>query len=75
MKGDFSNLYFRPGDNYSGTLQQQGRVFSDQDANAADVIARHLRRLLGRDIIGPGVAGVPSDQTESVQVLTAESDG
>ncbi|MCB1852636.1 MAG: hypothetical protein KDI83_17965 [Gammaproteobacteria bacterium] len=75
MKGDFSNLYFRPGDNYSGTLQQQGRVFSDQDANAADVIARHLRQLLGRDIIGPGVAGVPSDQTESVQVLTAESDG
>ncbi|MES9852190.1 MAG: DUF6519 domain-containing protein [Candidatus Thiodiazotropha sp. L084R] len=75
MKGDFSKLNFRPDDNYTGILQQQGRVFSDQDANAADTIGRHLRQLLGRDTIGPGVAAVPSDQPEALQVLTAESDG
>ena len=75
MKGDFSNLQFRPTDNFTGALYQQGRAFSDQDGNASDAIGRHLRQLLGRDTIGPGVAAVPIDLPDSLKVLAAETDG
>jgi hypothetical protein len=75
MKGDFSRLQFRPTDNFTGTLFQQGRVFSDQDGNAADSIGRHLRQLVGRDSIGPDLAGIPADRPDALQVLSAATDG
>ena len=75
MKGDLSQYRFRASDNFTGTLFQQGRAFSDQDGNSADAIGRHLRQLLGRDAIGPGVAAVPHEEAESLKILEAESDG
>ena len=75
MKGDLSQYRFRAWDNFTGTLFQQGRAFSDQDGNSADAIGRHLRQLLGRDAIGPGVAAVPHEEAESLKILEAESDG
>ncbi|MGF1625580.1 MAG: DUF6519 domain-containing protein [Alphaproteobacteria bacterium] len=75
MKGDLSQYRFRAADNFTGTLFQQGRAFSDQDGNSADSIGRHLRQLLGRDTIGPGVAAVPQEDGDSLKVLEAESDG
>lgn len=75
MKGDLSQYSFRASANFTGTLFQQGRAFSDQDGNAADAIGRHLRQLLGRDTIGPGVAAVPQEEKESLKILQAASDG
>lgn len=75
MKGDLSQYGFRAAANFTGTLFQQGRAFSDQDGNAADAIGRHLRQLLGRDTIGPGVVAVPKEQKDSLKILQATSDG
>jgi len=75
MKGDFSQSRFRPTDNFTGTLYQQGRVFSDQDGNSADAIGRHLRQLLGRDTIGPGIVAVPKEAQDSLRIVGASSDG
>ncbi|SFA78529.1 hypothetical protein SAMN05421688_0868 [Poseidonocella pacifica] len=75
MKGDFSQNRFRAADNYTGTLYQQGRAFSDQDGNSADAIGRNLRQTLGRDTIGPGVVAVPQEAPDSLRILQADSDG
>lgn len=75
MKGDFSNLDYRPKHNYTGVLHQQGRGLLDQDGNAATEIERHLRWRLGQDTIGPRVVGVPAAVPDSLQVIRAESDG
>ena len=75
MKGDLSQYSFRATANFTGALFQQGRAFSDQDGNAADAIGRHLRQLLGRDTIGPGVAAVPQEEADSLKILQAASDG
>jgi hypothetical protein len=75
MKGDLSQYRFRATANFTGTLFQQGRAFSDQDGNATDAIGRHLRTLLGRDTIGPGVAAVPREEKDSLKILQAASDG
>ena len=73
MKGDLSRYSFRAEANFTGTLFQQGRAFSDQDGNAADAIGRHLRQVLGRDVIGPGVAAVPQEEGDSLKILEAAS--
>ena len=75
MKGDLSQYSFRAAANFTGTLFQQGRAFSDQDGNSADAIGRHLRQLLGRDTIGANVAAVPQEAKDSLEVLEAKSDG
>lgn len=75
MKGDFSQQRFDPTADYTGVLYQQGRVFLDQDGNAADAIGRHLRALLASDTIGPGVVAVPAEHPDALQVLQATSDG
>lgn len=75
MKGDFSSFRFRAAANFTGTLFQQGRAFSDQDGNSADAIGRHLRQLLGRDTIGPNVAAVPKEEQDSLLIQEAQSDG
>jgi ribosomal protein L7/L12 len=75
MKGDFSKLAYRPRDNHTGVLHQQGRVFLDQDGNAAGDIARHLRHRLGRDTIGPDRVGIPAAEPDGLKVEQAEADG
>jgi len=75
MKGDFSHYKFLPAANFTGTLYQQGRAFSDQDGNSADAIGRHLRTLLGRDTIGPHVVAVPAEHPAALELLEAHSDG
>lgn len=75
MKGDFSKLQFDPSDNFTGVLHQQGRVLLDQDWNAANAIASHLRQMQGRDAIGANVAAVPGEASGSFQVVQASTDG
>lgn len=81
MKGDFSVYEYVPNPkkhprvNTTGTLYQQGRVFTDRDGNAADAIFRHQRALLGRDTIGHHVVGVPAEDRDALKVLQAQNDG
>lgn len=56
MKGDFSRFTFDPRKRYTGVRLQQGRVQLDADWNEQLDIASHLRRILARDLIGPGGA-------------------
>jgi hypothetical protein len=71
MKGDFSKLSLRGKENLTGVLYQQGRVRLDQDDNAEQFIGGELRRLLGQDVIGAGVAAVPADESAGFQVTQA----
>jgi hypothetical protein len=75
MKGDFSDWNLRPLDNLTGVLRQQGRVSLDQDGNAANMIASHLRQMQGRDAIGPNVAAVPAEAKDSFKVTQAVTNG
>jgi hypothetical protein len=75
MMGDFSRFDFSPLDNFTGVLEQQGRVRLDQDGNAATEIGRHLRSLLGRDVIGPHRVAVPAEVHDSLAIVAASSDG
>ncbi len=59
MKGDFSNLRFRPTKHYTSVLQQQGRVSLDSDANEQCAIYDHLRDTETGDFVGRW--GGPSD--------------
>lgn len=71
MKGDFSKWALNTLDNVTGVLHQQGRALADTDWNAADVIARHLRQLQGRDAFGPHVVAVPQELKDSFKVMKA----
>lgn len=77
MKGDFSKWQFDPKNNFTGVLHQQGRVLLDSDWNAQTRITNNWQDTAGKDIIGPGVAGVPSDAQNSfkVQNATLNSEG
>jgi hypothetical protein len=75
MKGDFSRWAFDAGDNLTGVLSQQGRVFTDPDITAITQIASHWRQTLGRDAIGGAVAAVPAATPAGWQVTAAQSDG
>ena len=71
MRGDFSRWYFDSKDNFSGVLHQQGRVLLDGDWNAETSIINHWQDTAGRDIIGPGVAAVPSGEVDNLKILAA----
>ncbi len=71
MKGDFSKWEFDVHDNYTGVLHQQGRALIDQDWNASNQIVSYLRKLQGRDAIGPNVAAVPAEVKDSFRVIDA----
>ncbi|MEM0921583.1 MAG: DUF6519 domain-containing protein, partial [Pseudomonadota bacterium] len=75
MKGDFSWFDHRARDNYTGVLEQQGRVRLDRDGLAAEEIARGLRSLMGRDAFGPGRVAVPAEASDSLRVVAASADG
>lgn len=72
MKGDFSKLAHRPTDNFTGVLQQQGRVLLDADWNSADLINSYLRQTLAQDSIGANVVAVPASERDSFLVEQAE---
>ncbi|ASC73037.1 hypothetical protein XM38_039990 [Halomicronema hongdechloris C2206] len=57
MKGDFSNWYFDPNDNFSGVLEQQGRVRLDRDGLAQTQITTHWQDTTGQAVLGPGGDG------------------
>ncbi len=75
MKGDFSQLNFEPDANYTGVLHQQGRVLLDQDWNAGTDINRHLREILGQDVIGPDLVGIPAAEPGNWRITQAQADG
>ena len=75
MKGDFSNWYFDPNDNFNGVLEQQGRVHLDSDELADTQITTHWQDTAGKDIIGPGVAAIPADDVNAFKVIAAEVQG
>jgi hypothetical protein len=71
MKGDFSRWEFDPLANYSGVLYQQGRVRTDVDDNAETQITDHWRKRAAQDIIGAGVAAVPTGSAAGFKVVEA----
>ena len=75
MKGDFSWIDYRPAENYTGVLEQQGRVRLDRDGIAAQEIGRNLRNLMCRDTFGPGRDAVPAEANQSLRVTSASTDG
>ncbi len=58
MKGDFSQLRFRPRDQYSAVRSQQGRVVLDSDWNEQVDIQQYRERLALRDLIGKSGAPI-----------------
>lgn len=77
MKGDFSRRFggASAGDNYSGVLQQQGRVLLDADVNDAQAIETRWQDTAGTDVIGVGVAAVPASAPDSFRVDAASLAG
>jgi predicted flap endonuclease-1-like 5' DNA nuclease len=71
MKGDFSSLRFDRHENDQGVLYQQGRVTLDADLTAAELIALHWRTRAARDVIGTGVAAVPTADPDGFRVESA----
>lgn len=71
MKGDFSQWNFKSTDNFSGVLQQQGRVLLDSDWNAQTQINQHWQYTAAQDIIGFGVAAIPADTPNAFKVIKA----
>ncbi|HEX8180800.1 MAG TPA: DUF6519 domain-containing protein [Pyrinomonadaceae bacterium] len=71
MRGDFSSWRDEREQNFSGVLQQQGRVMLDSDWNAQTRIVNDWQDTAGRDIIGAGVCAVPADEPNGLKVVSA----
>ena len=71
MKGDFSTFRHKPEDNDQAVLYQQGRVTLDADLTASELIDLHWRAQAGRDVIGAGVAAVPTGDSAGFKVESA----
>jgi len=71
MRGDFSRIRFNRSKNYTATLQQQGRVELDADANEQRFIEDFLRRSETIDVIGE-VGGPANDAGFEITVLNDE---
>ena len=72
MRGDFSSWRDEHKQNFVGVLHQQGRVLLDADWNAQTELTNDWQDTAGMDIIGAGVAAIPSDQSNSFQITGAE---
>ena len=72
MRGDFSSWRDEQKQNFVGVLHQQGRVLLDADWNAQTDLTNHWQDTAGLDIIGAGVAAIPSSQPNSFQITGAE---
>ncbi len=71
MRGDFSNWRDERRQNFSGVLQQQGRVLLDADWNAQTALVNDWQDTAGQDIIGAGVAAVPAEQPNGFKISAA----
>lgn len=72
MNGDFSQWrLFDPNENFNGVLHQQGRVLLDPDWNEQTRIFEHWQGRAGKDVIGEGVAAVPSSDPDGFKIETA----
>lgn len=72
MRGDFSSWRDEHKQNFVGVLHQQGRVLLDADWNAQTELTNDWQDTAGVDIIGAGVAAIPSDQPNGFQITGAE---
>lgn len=72
MRGDFSSWRDEHKQNFVGVLHQQGRVLLDADWNAQTELTNDWQDTAGIDIIGAGVAAVPSDQPNGFLITGAE---
>lgn len=72
MKGDFSSWRDERRRNFNGVLHQQGRVLLDADWNAQTVINNDWQDTAAEDIIGAGVAAVPSDRPNGFKITAAQ---
>ena len=75
MKGDFSKAAAITSANDLGLLYQQGRVISDRDLTAGELIAEAWREMAARDVIGAGVAAVPVADADGYRVEAAAVHG
>ena len=75
MKGDFSKAATITSANDLGLLYQQGRVISDRDLTAGELIAEAWRETAARDVIGAGVAAVPVAEANGYRVEAAQVHG
>jgi Right handed beta helix region len=65
-QGDFSRwLRYLKGDNFNGVLYQQGRVLCDVDGTTQTRLVNEWQQVAGSDIIGSGVAAIPSGEQTS----------
>jgi len=71
MRGDFSIWRNERRQNFTGVLHQQGRVLLDADWNAQTAITNDWQDTAAQDIIGAGVAAVPSDQANGFKIKSA----
>lgn len=71
MKGDFSQWRFDPRENFTGVLQQQGKVLLDSDWNEHARINTSWQDQAGQDAIGPSVAAVPTAAPAGFKVVAA----
>ena len=72
MRGDFSSWRDEHKQNFVGVLHQQGRVLLDADWNAQTELTNDWQDTAGMDLIGAGVAAIPSDRPNSFQITGAE---
>lgn len=72
MRGDFSSWRDEHKQNFVGVLHQQGRVLLDADWNAQTELTNDWQDTAGMDIIGAGVAAIPSDQPNGFLITGAE---
>ena len=68
VQGDFSREVSK---RWAGVLYQQGRVFMDTDGTAQTLITVDWEDTSARDVIGAGVAAVPSSVPDSFRVDSA----
>ena len=71
MKGDFSHWALDPNSHLVGVLHQQGRVLLDRDWNDQARLTTHWQDQAGRDVIGPDVAAVPSNDADGFRITQA----
>ena len=67
--GDISRLVrCRLEDGHKGMIFQQGRVLSDSDGTSQTKLVNDWQHIAGSDIIGRGVAAVPSAKPDSFKI-------
>jgi hypothetical protein len=66
MRGDYSRLRFKPGNDYAGVLMQQGRVQLDADFNEQTELLGRRLRVGSMDVFGGGA--VPRETPDGFRI-------